>query len=132
MNLDDFLGPKPTIVDLRAKTRWEAIDELAQGLVADGKIKPEHRDAIVNSLRQRESLGSTGIGKGVAIPHATTDLVSDVVVALGQSEQGIQFESVDGKPAHTVVLLLVPRNQFQKHLNTLATVSKLLHSERSR
>ena len=130
MTLDDFLGPRPTKVDLRSGTRWEAIDELLGHMAADGKIEACHKDAICTSVRQREALGTTGIGRGIAIPHATTDLAADVVVALGRSDKGISFEAVDGKPVHTVCLFLVPRNQFQKHVNTLANIAKLLGSER--
>jgi len=126
MNFDEFLGPKTTIVELRARSRWQAIDELLDHLVAVQKIKAEDKDAIAACVRQRESLASTGIGSGAAIPHASTDLVSDVVVAVGRSREGIPFEAVDGKPAHTVVLFLVPKNQFQKHVNTLANIAKLL------
>jgi mannitol/fructose-specific phosphotransferase system IIA component (Ntr-type) len=132
MNLSDFLGPKPTVIDLRAETRWEAIDELINHLVATHKIKPEHRAAILESVRKREFSMTTAIGFGIGIPHAASDLVSEVVGALGRSRKGIQFDALDGKPVNLVLLFVVPQNQFQKHLHTLAGIAQLLHKTNSR
>ena len=70
---------------------------------------------------------STGVGFGIGIPHASTDLVSDVVAGIGRSKKGIEFGALDGKPVQLVVLFLVPAGQFQKHVNTLANIAKLLH-----
>ena len=129
MDLDDFLGPKPTVIDLRAADRWQAIDELIDHLVDNQKIKPEHRQVIVSGIRQRESSMSTGIGFGIGLPHASTALISDVIVAIGRSRKGVQFDALDGKPVNLVMLFLVPAGQFQKHLNTLANIAKLLHRD---
>ena len=104
MNLNDFLGADPVNVELKAEDRWAAIDELMDHLVARQKIKPENRGAIVEAVKKRESSMSTGIGFGVGIPHATTDLVSDVVGAIGKSPNGINFESLDNQPVKFVVL----------------------------
>jgi mannitol/fructose-specific phosphotransferase system IIA component (Ntr-type) len=127
MDLNDFLGPKPIVIDLRAENRWEAIDELINHLVANKKIKAEHKDAITASVKKRESSMTTGIGFGIGLPHASTDLVSEVVGVAGRSRQGIQFDALDGKPVKLVMLFLVPQGQFQKHLHTLANIAKLLH-----
>src|SRR5215469_14555591 len=124
MNLNDFLGPNPLIVQLKAEDRWAAIDELMDQLVAHQKIKPENRDAIAEAVKKRETSMSTGIGNGVGIPHATTDLVSDVVSAVGKSPNGIQFDALYRQPVKSVALLLVPKNRVQKHLNTLANIAK--------
>jgi mannitol/fructose-specific phosphotransferase system IIA component (Ntr-type) len=129
MDLNDFFGPKPIVIDLHAKNRWEAIDELINHLMANHKIKPEHRDAIAESVRKRESSMSTGIGFGIGLPHASTDLICEVVGAVGRSRKGVQFDAVDGKPVNLVMLFLVPQGQFQKHLHTLANLAKLLHSD---
>ena len=127
MDLDDLFGPKPTIVDLKAENRWEAIDELITHLAANGKIKTEHRDAIAASVRKRESSMSTGIGFGIGIPHASTELICEVVLAVGRSRKGIQFDAIDGKPVNLVMLFLVPPGKFQEHLETLANIAKLAH-----
>jgi mannitol/fructose-specific phosphotransferase system IIA component (Ntr-type) len=98
-------------------------------LVTNGKIKPEDRDAIVAAVKKRESSMSTGIGFGIGIPHASTDLVSDVIGAIGRSRNGVQFEALDGKLVYRVMLFLIPQGQFQKHLHTLANLAKMLHKE---
>jgi mannitol/fructose-specific phosphotransferase system IIA component (Ntr-type) len=72
---------------------------------------------------------STGIGFGVAIPHASTTLVSEVVAVVGRSRQGIRFDAIDCKPAHLVFLFLAPAGEFQKHVHLLANVAKLLHRQ---
>ena len=127
MDLNDFLGPEPIVIDLQAENRWQAIDELIGALVTHGKIKSEHREAILASVKKRESSMSTGIGFGIGIPHAATELVSDVVGAVGRSRRGIQFDALDGKPVRLVLLFLAPQGQFQKHLHTLSNLAKLLH-----
>ena len=128
MDLNDFLGPDPLIVDLHAENRWDAIDELIDQLVAHHKVKAEHRDALVACIKKREASMTTGIDFGIAIPHASTDLIDEVVGVVGRSRNGIQFGSLDCKPVRLVLLFLVPQGQFQKHLHTLASLAKLLHS----
>ena len=75
---------------------------------------------------------STGIGVGIGIPHASTDLITDVVAAFGRSKTGIDFEALDNQPVSLVTLFLVPQGQFQKHLHTLADIAKLLHKKELR
>ena len=127
MDLGDILTKAQIITDLRATNRWEAIDELINNLVATGKITPEHQDAIAAVVKKRESSMSTGIGFGIGIPHASTDLISEVVGALGRSKKGVNFDALDNQPVNLVMLFLVPQGQFQKHLHTLANIAKLLH-----
>jgi len=127
MDLSDYLGPKPNVVDLQAGNRWEAIDELINHLVAQHKLPAEHRNALAACVIKRELSMSTGIGWGIGLPHASTDLVDRVVGAVGRSQKGIAYEAIDGQPVFTVFLLLVPQGQFQKHLHTLAPVVKYLH-----
>jgi mannitol/fructose-specific phosphotransferase system IIA component (Ntr-type) len=127
MDLGDILSKEQIVTDLRAANRWEAIDELIDNLVATGKIKPENHDAIAAVVKKRESSMSTGIGFGIGIPHASTDLISEVVGALGRSSRGVNFDALDNQPVNLVVLFLVPQGQFQKHLHTLANIAKMLH-----
>ncbi len=152
MDLNDFLGPKPIVIDLHAENRWEAIDELIDQLVVHHKIKAEHRNAIAESVRKRETSMSTGIGMGIGIPHASTDLVGEVVGAIGRSRKGVQFDALDGKGSATVPVASsgVPPDesvredafgedaerggrdarapQFQKHLHPLANLARLPHN----
>jgi nitrogen PTS system EIIA component len=127
MDLDDLFGPKPSVVDLNAEDRWEAIDELLGHLVSRHKILSEHRDAIAAAVKQRERAMSTGVGFGIGIPHTFSDLVSEPVAVIGLSQKGIQFDALDGQPVKRVVLFVVPTGQFQQHVHTLANIAKLLH-----
>src|SRR6187397_1321189 len=127
MDLGDILSKEQILTDLQASNRWEAIDELINNLVATGKIKPEHHDAISAVVKKRESSMSTGIGFGIGIPHASTDLIYEVVGSLGRSKKGVNFDALDNQPVNLVMLFLVPQGQFQKHLHTLANIAKLLH-----
>ena len=127
MNLGDILSPSQILPELQAKDRWQAIEELINNLVATGKIKAEHRDAVSAVVRKRETSMSTGIGFGIGIPHASTDLIYEVTGALGRSKGGANFDALDNQPVTLVMLFLVPQGQFQKHLHTLAEIAKLLH-----
>ena len=127
MDLGDILTKELIIPEMTAKDRWEAIDELINHLVATGKIQPEHREPIAAVVKKRETSMSTGIGFGIGIPHASTDLIYEVVGALGRSTSGLQFDALDNQPVNLVMLFLVPQGHFQKHLHTLANIAKLLH-----
>lgn len=127
MDLGDILGPTNILPDMQAGDRWQAIDELISNLVTTGRIKPEHREAVTAVVKKRENSMSTGIGFGIGIPHASTDLIGEVVGALGRSKAGIDFDALDNQPVKIVMLFLVPQGQFQKHLHTLANIAKMLH-----
>lgn len=128
MHLADILSPMQIIPEMRATDRWEAIDELVDRLVSAGRISPEHRQDIAAVVKKREQSMSTGIGFGVGIPHAVSDLISEVVGVLGRSSNGMQFEALDNQPVKLVILFLVPQGQFQKHLHTLSNIAKNLHN----
>lgn len=133
MHLTDIVkGVEQIAPDMKATTRWEAIDELIDLLVRTGKIKEENRAAVTEAVKKRETSMSTGIGLGIGIPHAATDLITDVVGAFGRSPKGINFDSLDNQPVNLVMLFLVPQGQFQKHLYTLANIAKILHDREFR
>ena len=132
MDLGDIISPEQIKPDLQASNRWEAIDELINHLVAIHKIRAEDRNAIAASVKKRESSMSTGIGFGIGIPHASTDLIYEVVGSLGRSRKGVNFDALDNQPVNLVMLFLVPQGQFQKHLHTLANIAKLLHKSEFR
>jgi mannitol/fructose-specific phosphotransferase system IIA component (Ntr-type) len=132
MTLGDILTKDQIIPDLKASNRWEAIDELIDTLVRTGRIKEENREAISSVVKKREASMSTGIGFGIGIPHASTDLIYEVVGAFGRSQKGVNFDSLDNQPVSLVMLFLVPQGQFQKRLHTLANIAKLLHNKEFR
>jgi len=80
-------------------------------------------------VKKRENSMSTGIGFGIGIPHASTDLIYEVVGAFGRSKKGVDFDALDNQPVKLIMLFLVPQGQFQKHLHTLANIAKLLHNK---
>src|SRR5437660_12894031 len=127
MNLGDILSPAQIVSEMQAANRWEAIDELINNLVQTGKIKVENLDPIAAVVKKRETSMSTGIGFGIGIPHASTDLIYEVVGAFGRSKRGVNFDALSNQPVNLVMLFLVPQGQFQKHLHTLANIAKLLH-----
>jgi mannitol/fructose-specific phosphotransferase system IIA component (Ntr-type) len=106
---------------------WQAIEEMVNRLVEEGQLDASHKEEAIASLRHREETMSTGIGFGIAIPHASCDAVHEVTACFGRSQSGIDFESLDGKPVHFIVLFLVPKDQFQTHLRTLAAIAKFLN-----
>lgn len=132
MNLADILKPENIIPDFQAGDRWQSIDELVNNLVVTSRIQPGDRDAVTTVVKKRETSMSTGIGFGIGIPHASTDLIHEVTGALGRSKKGVQFDSLDNQPVMLVMLFLVPQGQFQKHLHTLASIAKLLHKKEFR
>ncbi len=127
MALADILSAEQIIPEMRATERWPAIVELIDLLVSQNKIKPPDRDSILASLKQREETMSTGIGFGIAIPHCSSDRLEEVVAAFGRSSKGIEFDALDNAPVKFVVLFIVPKNQFQTHLRTLASIAKFLN-----
>jgi mannitol/fructose-specific phosphotransferase system IIA component (Ntr-type) len=124
--LGDLLSEARVILDLGATSRWEAIDEMVTKLVHTGSVKPEDRDAVIGAVRKREFSMSTGIGYGVGVPHASSELVREPVAAFGRSKKKIDFESIDGKPVGLVILFLVPRGQIQQHLHTMSGIARLM------
>ena len=132
MTLNEIVKTEHIVAELKATNRWEAIDELVDNLVANGAIAKSDRDAVIDVIRTRENSMSTGIGYGIGIPHASTDLIETVVGALGRSKNGIDFEALDNQPVTLVVLFLVPKGQFQKHLHTLANIARQLHNSEFR
>jgi mannitol/fructose-specific phosphotransferase system IIA component (Ntr-type) len=117
---------------LKASDRWEAIEELIDLLVANGQVDSVHREAVVSVVKKRETSMSTGIGFGIGIPHASTDLIDNVTGAFGRSRSGVDFDALDNQPVNLVMLFLVPQGQFQKHLHTLAKIAKVLHKKEFR
>jgi mannitol/fructose-specific phosphotransferase system IIA component (Ntr-type) len=127
MTLASLLSEELIIPEMVATDRWQAIEEIVNRLVEEEQLDVAHRDEAIVSLRHREETMSTGIGFGIAIPHASCDAVPEVTACFGRSKTGIDFESLDNKPVHFIVLFLVPKDQFQTHLRTLAAIAKFLN-----
>ncbi|HUH65249.1 MAG TPA: PTS sugar transporter subunit IIA [Syntrophales bacterium] len=124
MKISEIFRKEYIIEELKAKTKREVLEELS-GVVTrdDGALNHE---LIVNTLLEREKLGSTGIGDGIAIPHGKLSDINELIVAFGRSRQGVEFDSMDGKPATLFFLLLAPESTTGLHLKALAKMSKML------
>ena len=127
MMLANLLSAEQIIPEMQAGERWQAIEEIISRLVGAGRISVEDKPSVLAALKQREETMSTGIGFGIAIPHASSDCVTDVIAGFGRSKAGIEFDSLDNQPVHFIVLFIVPRDQFQTHLRTLAAIAKFLN-----
>ena len=130
MRLSQILEEESIILDLKAKDKKEALEELAEALVGNGT--PLDKGRLVKGLLERERLGSTGIGEGIAIPHGKFYGVSQLIISFGRSLKGLDFESMDGEPAFLFFLLVAPENSDGIHLKTLAKLAKILKSSSSR
>lgn len=125
MKLANLLTPDRIILEMAAGQHWPAIVELIDHLVSTESLAPELREEVLESLRVREEQVSTGVGYGVAIPHAFSDKLEKVVAVFGRSKAGIDFEALDQKPVHFVILFLVPKKDYHLHLQTLAAIAKM-------
>ena len=124
MKLSEILEEENIIPDLKARDKKRAIEELAEALV--GRNPSMDKDSLVRVLLERERLGSTGIGDGVAIPHGKFPGISEPVISFGRSLKGLDFESMDGEPVHLLFLLVAPENSASIHLKALARIAKIL------
>ena len=123
MKIMDFLCPGAISIDLKAQDKKAAITEIVDMLVKAKKIKKSAE--VITTVLEREKLGSTGIGQGVAIPHGKTDAVSEQIGALGISQKGVEFNSLDGEPVHLMFFLVGPVEVAGQHLKALSRISRL-------
>ena len=130
MKLGDIIPDGGILDDLKATEKEEVIKEMVAALVKTGRIEEANSKKVVKALMDREELGSTGIGAGVAVPHAKHDSVSDLVGAFGRSKKGIAFEALDGEPVHVLFLLLSSKSASGAHLEALAYISRLVRDEK--
>jgi PTS system nitrogen regulatory IIA component len=124
MKITDVLNKQAIKIGIEATEKEAALRELVDVLAKVRDIGDKR--AIVKALLERESLGSTGIGQGIAIPHGKTDRVNELVAVLGISKKGVQFDALDGEPVFIFFLLVAPRDSAGPHLKALAKVSRLL------
>lgn len=126
MRLTDVLTEDNIIADLMSHEKVAALDEVVTALASRtvGLDRPKALDAIL----QREKLGTTGIGHGVAVPHGKIKGLSEIIVCFARSRQGVNFDSMDRMPVHLIFLIVAPENAASAHLKALAAISHLLKS----
>lgn len=122
MKIVEFLRPDSIIANLGAATAPAALAELCRPLCATYKLDPQR---LLDTLLDREKLGSTGIGEGVAIPHGKVAGLPALIASFGRAPQGIDFRAIDGKPTYLFFTLVAPENSAGAHLKALARISRI-------
>jgi PTS system nitrogen regulatory IIA component len=126
MKIVDFVGPELIVPQLSAHEKSAVIRELADHLAAHVKgTQKIDREVLAKVLLERERLASTAIGEGVAIPHGKLDAVGKLVAVVGRAPEGVDFDSMDGRPTHLFFVLVAPENSTGVHLKALARISRL-------
>jgi mannitol/fructose-specific phosphotransferase system IIA component (Ntr-type) len=129
MKLKEFIVTEAIVPDLKATDRDGAIRELVASLAQTGALPEDAVDEVVAALVKREQNGSTGFGKGVAVPHVKHAKVRKMVGTIGRSPAGIDFAALDHAPVYSIVLLLSPENQPQQHLQAMNIVFSNLQKD---
>jgi len=127
MRLSEIITDDSIIMDLKANDKHEVIETLVNKLFDLGKISD--KDEYLHSVLDREKLGTTGIGKGIAIPHGKSDAAHEISVIFARSLDGVDFESLDGKPVHLIFMLTAPKEANGTYLKALAKLSRLLRHQ---
>ncbi len=129
MKFSDFIHTKAIQASLGSNTKSAVIEELVQSLADSGQIDVEQKNDIIASIMKREELGSTGIGRGVAVPHTKHPSVDKLVGTVGVSASGVDFESLDGEPVQLFFLLISPPERPGDHLRALENISRQLRDD---
>jgi PTS system nitrogen regulatory IIA component len=124
MKIMEFLNKNAIIASMKATDKEGTIRELVDLLAKAENIK--NKEELINAIMTRESLGSTGIGQGIGIPHAKSPNVKNLVAAFGLSQKGVNFDSLDGEPVYIFFLLIAPEECAGPHLKALARISRML------
>lgn len=130
MKLSKFCAEDLISFDLKGKTKNEIIEELVN-LASRSKLVKD-KDEVLKAVLEREKLVTTGVGYGVAFPHAKTKAIKGIVIAFGRSKTGIDFDAMDKKPVHLFFLIAAPEDAIGAHLNVMARLSYLMKSEKNR
>jgi len=132
MKFEDFVCFEATIPELQSTDRDGIIAELVSALVQAGKLPSASEAEITKAVIKRENEASTGMGKGVAVPHVKHPVVDDVLAVIGQSDTGINFSSLDEQPVYSVILLISPPDNPDRHLRAMENIFKHLQKEKFR
>jgi mannitol/fructose-specific phosphotransferase system IIA component (Ntr-type) len=129
MKLKDFIVTEAIVPDLKATDRDGAIRELVTSLATNGGLPDDAVEDVIAALIKREQNGSTGFGKGVAVPHVKHAKIQKMAGTIGRSAAGIDFAALDHQPVYSIVLLLSPENQPQQHLQAMNIVFSNLQKD---
>lgn len=130
MKLSKFCDEKLVTFELKAKDKDQVIEELVDLASSSSLVKD--REELLRDIIHRENMVTTGIGYGVAFPHAKTRATKGIVIAFGRSQEGIDFDAMDKKPVHVFFLIAAPEDAIGAHLNVMARLSYIMKSEENR
>jgi nitrogen PTS system EIIA component len=129
MRMSDFVVRESIVADLKATSKEGVIREMVESLRTAGYFKDGEMEDVVKAILKREQLGSTGIGRSVAIPHSKHSTVERLIGTVAVSHNGVNFDSLDGEPVHVFVLLISPQDRPGDHLRALENVSRSLRDD---
>ncbi len=129
MKFSDFVSLQAIRADLSADDKEDVISELVAALVESSQLSGDEQDSIIKAIMKREELGSTGIGRGVAVPHTKHPSVDKLIGTVGVSSQGVDFDSLDGEKVQLFFLLISPPDRPGDHLRALENISRQLRDE---
>jgi mannitol/fructose-specific phosphotransferase system IIA component (Ntr-type) len=129
MKLGEFVNPKALVPRLQSTKRDEVIAELVDALVECGSVDPSFRDELIDLIIERENHGSTGFGKGVAVPHVKHEKIDGMTATIGISPQGVDFNALDKAPVYSIVLLLSSKDKPDEHLQAMENIFRNLQKD---
>jgi len=129
MKFSEIVVKESVVTDLKVDTKEDAIRRMVASLKASNQIAAENEESIVSAILKREELGSTGIGKGIAVPHTKHPSVEDLVATIAIAPEGVDFASLDGEDVFILFLLISPPDRPGDHLRALETISRHLRNE---
>jgi PTS system nitrogen regulatory IIA component len=129
MALADYLSEKLICMDLQSRERDEVIRDLLSSLVASKAMPAKLVERAIAAILDRERLGSTAIGRGVAVPHARLEELEEVLVAFGYSQVGVQFNALDSQPVHDVFLVIAPKGRADEYLDLMERITRLVQND---
>ena len=129
MELKDILRKDLMILNLEEGSKTEIIETLIKQLIKNNLLDAKDQVSFVKTVLDREKISSTGLGDGIAIPHGMSEVIKEPVVVYGYSDEGLEFESMDGKPAHHFFLIATPKGDGKEHLTILAELSRQLMNQ---
>lgn len=129
MGLTQYLCEEAIRMDLAARERDDAVRELLEALVGAGQLPGGLLDGLLRAVVEREKLGSTAIGRGLAVPHARREELDRILLCFGYSGPGVAFNSLDGEPVHHIFLVVAPKGQADEYLSVMQRITRLVQNE---
>ena len=129
MKFSDFVRADAIIADVQAEEKESVIEEMVDSLIGSGGLDESERDSIIKAIMKREELGSTGIGRGNAVPHTKHPSVDKLIGTVGVSAEGVDFNSLDGEKVQLLFLLISPIDRPSDHLRALENISRQLRDD---